>query len=242
MLNDEILEKYIHNFYGYGNLNSNYWFISLEEGEGNSAEETKKRLEVWEKRGGRSIEECKEFHIEFGKTKWFIYHPATQPVWRRYIRFYHYLINDKNFINSSEQNEIIRKYQRDKFGKLDGEFSILELRPLPAPNVVTWKYGNISNLSYLNNRETYKDYIDNFRIEKIKTMIEKHRPKNIFFFGTSEKDKWKQIIQKPIKKNTELDFYFSNNELSEFYILKHTVSKGTTNKYFENVAQFIYKK
>ena len=32
MLNDEILEKYIQSFFGYGNLNSDYWFVSLEEG------------------------------------------------------------------------------------------------------------------------------------------------------------------------------------------------------------------
>jgi len=61
MLNDEILEKYIHNFYGYGNLNSNYWFISLEEGEGNSAEETKKRFREVFGEGGEFGGAAEEF-------------------------------------------------------------------------------------------------------------------------------------------------------------------------------------
>ena len=46
MLNDEILEKYIQSFFGYGNLNSDYWFVSLEEGGNNSEEDIQKRLNL----------------------------------------------------------------------------------------------------------------------------------------------------------------------------------------------------
>ena len=44
MLDDKLLEKYIHNFYGYGNLNSSFWFISLEEGGGHSEKEIQKLI------------------------------------------------------------------------------------------------------------------------------------------------------------------------------------------------------
>ena len=46
MLNDEILEKYIQSFFGYGNLKSDYWFVSLEEGGNNSEEDIQKRLNI----------------------------------------------------------------------------------------------------------------------------------------------------------------------------------------------------
>ena len=43
MLNDKVLEQYINNFYGHGNLNSDYWFISLEEGGTYSEQKIQKR-------------------------------------------------------------------------------------------------------------------------------------------------------------------------------------------------------
>ena len=66
MLNDDVLLKYIHNFYGYGSFNADYWFISLEEGGGHSEKEIQNRLNVWEKRGSKQLEDCRSYHLEFG--------------------------------------------------------------------------------------------------------------------------------------------------------------------------------
>ena len=71
MLNDKVLEQYINNFYGHGNLNSDYWFISLEEGGTYSEQKIQKRLDIWKRRGCRQLEDCKSFHLEFGTGEWF---------------------------------------------------------------------------------------------------------------------------------------------------------------------------
>lgn len=44
MLNDALLEKRINEFLGYGNLESDYWAIGMEEGGGNSLSEINQRL------------------------------------------------------------------------------------------------------------------------------------------------------------------------------------------------------
>ena len=61
MLDDKLLENYIHNFFGHGNLDTNFWFISIEEGGGNTEKELQNRLTVWKKRGCKQVEDCKSF-------------------------------------------------------------------------------------------------------------------------------------------------------------------------------------
>ena len=169
--------KYIHNFYGYGNLNSSFWFISLEEGGVNSAEEIQRRLNTWNNRGCKELEECRSFHLEFGKGEWVglienkPQKVRLQSTWKMYIRLFFYASNNRKFIESKEQNEIIRRYQRDNFGKSNGDMCIMELRPLPSKNLSTWLYKDISNLSFLKSKELYEEYVDNFRIKDLKNKI-----------------------------------------------------------------------
>ena len=45
---EKLILKFAHNFFGYGNLSSNLWFIGMEEGGGNSFTEIETRLSMWE--------------------------------------------------------------------------------------------------------------------------------------------------------------------------------------------------
>ena len=42
MLEPNVLEAYISNYYGYGNWQSDIWFVGMEEGGGKSLEEVQK--------------------------------------------------------------------------------------------------------------------------------------------------------------------------------------------------------
>ena len=64
----EDLEKFTQSFYGYGNINSDIWFIGHEEGsKQNSINELDARVKTWKKLGKKTLCDCREFHLEL---KW----------------------------------------------------------------------------------------------------------------------------------------------------------------------------
>lgn len=263
MLDDKLLENYIHNFFGHGNLDSNFWFISIEEGGGNTEKELQNRLTVWKKRGCKQVEDCKSFHLEFGKGDWFgeptkyqlignkPQKVSIQSTWKMYIRLFFYASNNRKFIESKEQNEIIRRYQRDNFGKSNGDMCIMELRPLPSKNLSTWLYKDFSNLPFLKSKERYEEYVDNFRIKDLKNKIEKYKPKFIIFLSRSKimVPIWSKIISETIKENPELGFLYARKNDTYYFITEHAVAKsyikngqrvmGLGNDYFNKIGEFI---
>ena len=251
MLNDSLLEKYIHNFYGYGNLNSKFWFISLEEGGGHSEKEIQNRINAWENRGLKQLEDCKSYHLEFGIAEWFQHNANIQNTWKMYIRMYFYAVNNSDFINSNNQKELIRRYQRDKFGKINGEMCIMELRPLPSKNLNTWLYKDFSNLTYLKDKESYEKYVDDFRINELKNKISTYKPKFVIFLSRAKKyvPIWEKIIDSDLSENYELGFYYSIKNQTNFFITEHAVAKsymkngkrvmGLGNDYFNKIGKHI---
>ena len=57
LLNDELLEKRIETFYGYGNYEGKYWFIGMEEAGGEDLENINLRVNTWEERGKKEIDD-----------------------------------------------------------------------------------------------------------------------------------------------------------------------------------------
>ena len=212
MLKTEILEKYIKTFYGHGNIKSDYWFISLEEWGRYTEAEFNTRLSVWEERGCRELEDCPLFYLELGdRSGWFRDKPALQSTWKMYIRLYLYLIGNQHFEekNTIEQREYLKRYQRDQFGKINGDMCIMELRPLPSPKVQEWEYGERSDLPYLKTRQEYMEHIDPFRIEELKNKIKKNEPRHVFFCSTSQSNKkiWEKIIGSTLLEKEDLGFF-----------------------------------
>jgi hypothetical protein len=62
MLNHALLNDYMKVFYGYGSWKAKYWFVGIEEGGGKTFEEVTRRLDTWDRRGRRDIEDIREFH------------------------------------------------------------------------------------------------------------------------------------------------------------------------------------
>ena len=86
MNKDNLLETFIHNFYGYGNYQANYWFIGMEEGGGNSIEEINRRLNSWNNRGKFELEDVAEYHFAIGIPEHFRDPAKLQPTWNKLIR------------------------------------------------------------------------------------------------------------------------------------------------------------
>lgn len=50
--NKLLLTNYVENFYGYGNLNSDYWFVGKEETGGETYQKINSRLINWKNLNG----------------------------------------------------------------------------------------------------------------------------------------------------------------------------------------------
>jgi hypothetical protein len=83
---DQILDEFVKNFYGYGNYNGGCWFVGMEEGGGYSFAEIINRLDAWAKRGKCELEDLAKYHAEIGITRLFNGSPQLQPTWNKLIR------------------------------------------------------------------------------------------------------------------------------------------------------------
>ena len=233
MLDDKVLESYINGFYGYGNFQSPFWFIGMEEGGGNSIGEIIKRISVWDNRGQQIIEDLFDYHLKIGITQFFGQRAKLQKTWSQLIRVI-FGIYESDF-----ENEKIREYQNRFLGRKNGETCLLELLPLPAPSINDWLYGKYSRIDYLSNREKYIGAVPEFRIPFIKEKIKESNPKAVVFYGSTYENYWTKIagiVGFPENKNG-IPYYRNANTI--FLSAKHPAAKGITNEYFYQVGTLI---
>ena len=133
----EDLEKFTQDFFGYGNIKSDIWFIGHEEGsKQNSIKELKQRVQVWKKLGKKTLCDCRDFHIELkmGNEEPFT-KGKIQATWGKYIDI---LIQIKNLnINDLASKKV---YLQHKFAKSNSDHALIELFPIPCSNLPSWNY------------------------------------------------------------------------------------------------------
>ena len=126
--------------FGYGNINSNIWFIGYEEGSSsNSVKELKQRVNVWMKLDKEVLCDCKDFHLnlKMGNEEPFTV-GKNQPTWSRYIDIL--TLYSKNYkLNKPEKQDYLRK----KFAKLNSNHALLELFPIPCTSIPSWSYKDL---------------------------------------------------------------------------------------------------
>ena len=220
-------ENFFFNFYGYGNLNSNIWFIGIEEGSvSNSVEELIKRIAVWKDMGEEKILDCKEFHLKLGmgNEKPFIT-GSIQATWGRYIDLIHRL---RNFNKITKEEK--RRYQLNNFATRESDHCLLELFPIPCRNINSWPYADlIEIIEFFKDKKLFQEFVVNKRIENIQKLIEKYQPRLVIFNSSGVKESlisyWEQIINSKLEKiiidtANGSDFYFKNtNFQTKFYSL-----------------------
>ncbi|WP_392482421.1 hypothetical protein [Nostoc sp. C110] len=238
--NDELVEKIIDAFYGYGNYQGNYWFIGMEEA-GGDFNEINNRIKKWSEREQKEIEDIAEYHEAIGYGASF--KPGAKldvPVWRTLIRI---ILSAKGKDNIDLED--IRKYQIEELGRKDKETCLLELLPLPSPSLKHWIYGEYSKLTFLSNRDTYKKYCVEKRVNHISQRIKEHQPKAVVFYGVGYEPYWRKITEKITDvefSTTSEGFSICKNSQTVFVIAKHPVAIGVTSEYFYNIGRSIATK
>jgi hypothetical protein len=143
MLNDQLLESFMYGFYGFGSYQAPYWFVGMEEGGGNTLEVIVKQLDLWDKDGREELMDVAQYARDMNYTRWYGDNPKLQPTWKHLIRI---------VLTAEGQpfdKDAMRDYQKNVIGTKRGNTCLLELLPLPAPNVSSWLYKDISSLPYV---------------------------------------------------------------------------------------------
>lgn len=195
MLNDALLEKRINEFLGYGNLESDYWAIGMEEGGGITLEEINQRLNRWEELNHAQILDNYDFHRKIEsdfkvngrsqtkKLSCFFDTPIRiQRTWAALIRT---ILNKEG--SAPVTTDMVKNYQSQSWGRLDSNNCLLEIFPLPSPGINSWSYGKWSKLPSLTTRKKYIESYKENRINLIKSKLSIHSPKVVFFYSLNKK-------------------------------------------------------
>jgi len=225
-LDSAILDQYIYGFYGYGNYQANYWFMGMEHGGGRTYEEISLRISAWDERGQCELEDIKEYHEAINITWWFQGPMKVQRTWGQLIRFYLAAEGLEDDLN------VIQAYQVNKLGRLDGDTCLLEILPLPSPNIGDWFYSNCSNLDYLTSREDYIKTCIPLRIEHLQKRIKQYKPHVVVFYGFGYFPHWEKIAGSPFPQNHGDEFLYQKKGDTIFVVLKHPATWGITKDYF----------
>lgn len=196
-INNAKLENYINQFYGYGNLKSDYWFIGKEEA--GNAKDIHARLKAWTNLKSPEITDNYLFHKNFatqiGKPNLFDRlfnesHTKIQKTWAGLIQL-QYAIGKDELPSYTD----LKTIQSNDLGRLDSDNALLELFPLPSRSHSDHNYEKFTQLDYLKNKESYKAAVAKTRIDTLKELISKHQPKFVIFYSTNKEfiNYWKKI-------------------------------------------------
>lgn len=251
LLNNELLEDYIENFYGYGNLNGDYWFVGMEEGGGDEFKEIESKLNQWKLSKNENLLDLYEFHrgiINSKNQNQNIYFKGKNS---KYQRTWGGLIKVLLSCENKEPNiNNIKLFQSNNLGRSDSNNCITEVFPLPSPSVNKFHYCDWSNLPYLKDRLKYKNHIRDKRIEKLHQLIVQHEPKYVIFYSTSPEyiKYWSKIsgidfnsLPKVMIHNkdnsTKLYSKFIKKGNTVFCIMHHPTYRAVGNKYLTEVGK-----
>ncbi|RLA40359.1 MAG: hypothetical protein DRR42_25970 [Gammaproteobacteria bacterium] len=232
-MNDDVLLRYMSHFAGYGNLDSDYWMIGMEEGGGDTIENIEKRITIWEESGQNTLEDLKLYHDKIGVTRWFGSQAKLQPTWNKLIRIIH------GIKGLTPNTEDVRTYQKTHLGRSNGETCLAELMPLPSPSTNHWLYPRISSLSELRTRKDYMRHWGPIRLQILANLINIHRPKNVVFYGSGYyQDWWSQLMPENHKAITieGVKAYLGEDEGTVFSVSPHPVATGVKNTFFHGLG------
>ena len=235
MITTELIENRIENFWGYGNLDSDIWFIGMEEGFNGSQNELKNRFEKTYDRSVIDIQN--DMNDVEDHMKWFYGKPNIQRTWSKLILILLTITRNNNKL----ENEEIGEFQKKLFGRLNSDHCLLEFMPLPSKSIKVqdWIYDQF-NIDYLKTRRSYIKNIMPKRIISLTKLIKKNKPKALIFYSFTYLKKWKSIVSKEFKFTDGI--HISCTEKTKYFIIPHPTAHGMTKSQWNDIAQKIKEK
>jgi len=121
------------------------------------------------------------------------------------------------FLKKPADNESLRTYQRDRFGRLNDETCVIELSGLPA-----------RNLNVPRKRELFRDE----RIKFIRGKMLACKPRFVVMYGRRDLKHWEQIAEVALHRKS-----VQKDGSTIFAVAKHPVARGLSKKYWVKLGQ-----
>lgn len=231
-----LVQDRIKTFWGYGNLKSDIWLVGMEEGYGESVDETLiKRLRATA--NGSVFDIVEDMSFDPAHMKWFKIGAATQTTYRKFVFFLVYLR-----LGRAPNIEEIREYQIAKFGRRTSDHAILELMPLPSKSAkeATWLYGSFG-IQGLSSRDEYLKIYMPRRVEALRELIHQHKPKLVIFYSLSYRKYWSLIMQKPLTQLISRKLSVAKDDSTIYAVVSHPGNRRYSNKDWLEVVEAIRK-
>jgi hypothetical protein len=173
--------------YGYGKWDADYWFIGPEQGMA-SHEDISRRVDVWTELGERELDDCRVFHERIGELRWHGAKPKLQKTWKQLMLLLMAHTGDCLDLRNPQDKQRLGVYQRDCWGREDGDTCVIELAGLPAHGCDESKKQKIDVFE-----PGQCEAIREQRIVTIRTRLLDHKPKLVIMYGFSEREHWESI-------------------------------------------------
>ena len=217
---DSEVEKLL-SFIGYGDLSAPIWFLGMEEA-GGGEENLRYRLRF------DSIEDLYLGHKKLGITKHHEDKRLIQPTWRGMCVIMLALRGiDVN-------REEIRNYQSQHLGRFGDETFLLELMPIPKPNVSAWGYEGF--LPQFDDIDDYYKKILPQRIKIIKKLVDQFSPKVVIGYGKSYWNNYQRLFK---GRKFNIDEPYMACAGKPFVILAPHFTSRLMNNRFKELADMI---
>ena len=207
------------------------WFVGMEEGHNEDNEILLERFKATAH--GSIFDIYDDLKVDPGHVRWFKDDAPTQATYRRLIYLLLYLKNGK------EPNlEEIRDFQIKQFGRKTSDHAVLELMPLPAKsmNEKDWIYAE-SGIPELSTRKEYTDRYMPERINKLREMIQEHRPKLVIFYSRTYLQYWQEIVPKLLEEIIPGKLNLVKDENTLYAVVPHSTSVGLSNADMKSIAE-----
>lgn len=230
-----LVQERIKNFWGYGNLNSDVWFVGMEEGYNQDNEVLLERLKATA--NAEVFDIYDDLRVDPGHVYWFEDGAPTQSTYRKLIYLLLY------FQNKTEPTlEEIRDFQIKHFGRKKNNHAALELMPLPAKSIKEkdWLYSDVDVKGLVSRKEylaTYKPA----RVQRLREMIGKHRPKIVIFYSRVYLPDWQEAIPAPLKEVVSKKLHIAKDHDTLYAVVPHSTAFGISNADWKEIAETILR-
>ncbi len=228
-----LIRERIKNFWGYGNLNSPYWLIGMEEGFNAETEYLYKRFKASE---SKQICDVADLKIDPGSYSLFADGAPLNRTYKRLIQMMIYAETKKH-----PEKEAIRDFQITKLGRTDSNNAILELMPLPSKSIdpTDWLYAD-TGIEGLSSRKDYLETYKNERIEALRSLIEQYKPKYVICYSLSYQEDWHKLTDSTFIEVNPRRLYLAKDGETTIAITPHSVAQGLSNKDWEMIIEEMF--
>lgn len=230
MLDSILLQEFCSSFFGYGSEDAKHWFLSMEEGGGNTEEELQLRINIWHESGRPELADIAAFHKSIEQKHWFDAHPRIQKTWAAMIRVV------LSYDGLPTDTESVRRYQRDHLGRAGGSTRLSPLLPLPSRKLADWNYNSWTDDTTFSTRLSYQEEFLPSRISHLSRAVTSYMPRTVTFLGLTYLEHWQKIAGTPLLDSNI--GYAGMSQRTSFVACKHPAVQGVTSEYFAKVGMY----